>query len=175
MPIRKNPFSTDTVIAIAAAITSVCALLVAVYQTKLAREQQLNSVWPYLITYESMDEKRKISLEVANQGIGPAIIDSVRLVYKGKSYSQPTQIVSDIAKGLNRGEFDMPWSHVRLIKGSVIPQGQIVSWFTVNDSSDNEIFRRELPKIKSYIYYHSIYGQRWHSTINDGDEVVVED
>lgn len=45
----------------------------------------------------------------------------------------------------------------------------------VNDSSDNLIFTKELPQIKSYIYYHSIYKERWHSVYNDDKEMVVED
>ena len=175
MPSRKKPFSTDTIIAMAATVTSICALIVAVYQTKLGREQQLNSVWPYLITYESIDEHQQSSLMVANYGIGPAIIDSVRVVYKSRSYQLPTQVISQIAKQLNRGKFGMPWSHTGLGKGFVIPQGQVFTWITVNDSSDNAIFRREVPHIKSYIYYHSMYGERWHSVLNDGSEMVITD
>ncbi len=175
MPIRRKPFSTDTIIAIAATVTSICALIVAVYQTKLGREQQLNSVWPYLITYESIDEHQRSSLMVANYGIGPAIIDSVRIVYKGKAYHLPTQVVSELSKQLNRGEYGMPWSHTGLGKGFVIPQGQVFTWITVNDSSDNAIFRQAVPQIKSYIYYRSIYGERWHSVLNDGSEMVITD
>ena len=175
MPIRRKPFSTETVIAIAATVTSVCALIVAVYQTRLTREQQLNSVWPYLITYEQTDERQQSTLMVANYGIGPAIIDSIRVAYKGKVYSTPTAVVSEISKELKRGEFGMPWSHTGLGKGFVIPQGQIFPWITVNDSTDNAIFRREVRVMKTYIYYHSIYAERWHSIFNDGGEMVIKD
>lgn len=123
MPIRRKSFSTDTLIAIAATVTSVCALIVAVYQTKLSREQQLNSVWPYLITYPNMDEKGQSTLMIANYGIGPAIVDSVRVIYKGKTYFSPTQVISEISSNLNRGKFGIAWSHTELRKGLVIPQG----------------------------------------------------
>jgi len=104
MPIRKKSFSTETIIAIAATVTSVCALIVAIYQTKLSREQQLNSVWPYLIIYESIDENQRSSIMIANHGVGPAIIDSVRVVYKDKPYQLPTQVISEISRQLNRGK-----------------------------------------------------------------------
>lgn len=175
MPIRRKPFSTETIIAIAATVTSVCALIVAVYQTKLSREQQLNSVWPYLITYHSTDEKLQTVLMVANHGIGPAIIDSVRVVYKGKNYSLPTQVISEVSKKLNRGSLGIGWSHTELRKGLVVPQGEDLIWVMVNDSSDNIIFAKELPQVKTYIYYHSIYGERWHSVYNDAGDMVVKD
>ena len=175
MPIRRKPFSTETIIAIAATVTSVCALIVAVYQTKLSREQQLNSVWPYLITYRSTDESQRSSLMIANYGIGPAIIDSVRVVYNPNHYSSPTQVISEISKKLNRGSLGISWSHTELRRGFVVPPGQVLTWIMVNDSSDNLIFTQELPQIKSYIYYHSIYGERWHSVYNDDGDMVVED
>ncbi|GAB3329446.1 hypothetical protein GCM10027299_32810 [Larkinella ripae] len=175
MPVRKKRVSTETILALAATVTSVCALIVAVYQTKLSREQQLNSVWPYLITYRYMDESQRSNLMVANYGIGPAIIDSVRVVYENKAYSLPTQVISTLSKKLDRGEFGIGWSHTELRRGLVIPQGQVLTWVMVNDSSDNVLFSKELPKIKSYIYYHSIYGERWHSVFNDSGEMVVTD
>lgn len=175
MPIRKKSFSTETIIAIAATVTSVCALIVAIYQTKLSREQQLNSVWPYLVINESIDENQKSTIMITNHGVGPAIIDSVRVVYKGKSYRLPTQVISEISRQLNRGEHGMSWSHIGLGKGAVISQGQSLPWITLNDSSDNMIFRRELPQIKTYVYYHSMYGERWHSVFHDGSEMVVTD
>jgi len=69
----------------------------------------------------------------------------------------------------------MSWSHIGIGKGAVVPQGQSFSWITLNDSSDNAIFRQELPQIKCYIYYHSMYGERWHSIFHDGSEMVVTD
>lgn len=175
MPILKKAVAANTIIAVAATVTSICALVVAVYQTKLTREQQLNSVWPYLITYESIDENQQLTLMVANYGIGPAIIDSVRVTHNGKFYSTPTDVVKAISKKLNRGEFGLSWSHTGLGGGFVVPQSQTFSWITVNGSSDNAIFRKEANNIKTYIYYHSIYGERWHSILNDGKEMVVKD
>ena len=175
MPIRKKPISRDTIIAIAATITSVCALIVTVYQTKLTREQQLNSVWPYLIIYDVVDENQQASLMVSNYGIGPAIIDSVRVTYKERSYSSPVDVVKAISKGLNRGEYGMQWFQTSLSKGSVIPQGQTSNWIIVNNPADNAIFRKELSEIKAYIYYHSIYEEHWHSVWHDDSELVIKD
>lgn len=107
MPIRRKPFSIETIIAIAATITSVCALVVAVYQTRLTREQQLNSVWPYVLISESVDMNQQLTIVVTNSGIGPAIIDDVRIVYKGKEYVSPVALTKAISKELGRGEYDI--------------------------------------------------------------------
>src|SRR4051794_40735251 len=98
--IRKKifPFRTDTVIAMTAAVASLCAVVVTIYQTKLSREQQLNSVWPYLMIYEHLGEDQVPKLLVANQGIGPAIVDSVRIVYKNRAYASPVALIQDISQ-----------------------------------------------------------------------------
>ena len=96
-------------------------------------------------------------------------------MYKGKAYALPTQVISQISMQHNRGPYGIAWSHNAIQKGVVIAQGQTLSWIMVNDSTDNAIFRREFPQMKSYIYYHSIYGERWHSTWNDGGEMVIKD
>lgn len=175
MPIRRKPLSTDTIIAIAATVTSICALVVAVYQTKLTREQQLNSVWPYLLISEVIDENEQFTIGVFNYGIGPAIIDSVKIDYKGKSYSSPIDVIKVISKALGRGDYGLSRSGTTLSKGYIIPQGQSVSWFSVNGKEDNAIFRKTFPDWHGSIYYHSIYNEHWHSNMNGGGEVVVED
>lgn len=174
MPSTKKSLSTDTIIAIAATITSVCALIIAIYQTKLMREQQLNSVWPYLITYSSVDEKGYSALILSNNGIGPAIIDSMRIEYKNKSYSSPVEVVKEISKSQGRGEYGFRWSYNALRKGSVIPQQQTVQWIGIIGEAENKIFREELENnMKVYVYYKSIYNERWYSVFNTGDEESV--
>ncbi|MCX6212982.1 hypothetical protein [Spirosoma sp.] len=175
MAVIKKPLTTDTIIAIAATFTSICALVVTLYQTKLTREQQLNSVWPYLIANEIIDESGLSSITIANSGIGPAIIDSVQVFYKGHFYRSPTAVVQAISEQQNRGLNGMSWYQTVLEKGFVIPQGQNLNWITVNGQADNAIFRKELPSIKAIIFYHSIYNEHWHSTFNGKEEVVVKD
>lgn len=178
MPIKliKRPINTNTLIALAASLASVCAVLIAVYQTYLSRQQQLNAVWPYLLIYESMDEAGISSIGVANHGIGPAIIDSVEVMYRGKMYASPTHVVRILSKELKKNEYGMPWSHTGLRKGYAIPQGQIIEWIRLNTPEDNAIFARELPKIKMVIYYRSIYDEHWKTTFHDeaAEEPVVK-
>jgi hypothetical protein len=176
MPVKKKPLSTETIIAIAATITSVCALLITVYQTVLIRDQQLNSVWPYLLANTSIDEHGKATIQVTNNGVGPAIIEKVTIEYKGKPYKSMPDVIQAIAKQLGRGPFDIPWSHNEIYKGFVLPQGQFADWISANDSSDYAIFRLELPNIKAVIHYKSIYNEHWRSNYHpDNEEAVVKE
>ncbi|AUD02109.1 hypothetical protein [Spirosoma pollinicola] len=175
MAIRRKPISTDTIIAIAATFTSICALIVTLYQTKLTREQQLNSVWPYLIANEIVDENGLSSITIANSGIGPAIIDSVQVFYKGRLYRSPTAVVQALSEEQQRGRDGMSWYQTALEKGFVISQGQSLNWITVNGQTDNALFRKALPNIRAIIFYHSIYDEHWHSTFNGKGDVVVKD
>lgn len=175
MAIQKRPISTDTIIALAATITSICALVVTLYQTKLTREQQLNSVWPYLIANEVIDDNGLTGITIANPGIGPAIIDSVQVFYKGRIYRSPTAVVQAISKQQKREADEISWYQTALEKGFVISQGQTMNWLTVIGKADNALFRKELPGIKAIVYYHSIYNEHWHSTFQGEGEVVVKD
>ena len=175
MAIQKKPISTDTIIALAATITSICALVVTLYQTKLSREQQLNSVWPYLIANEVVDEQGLSSIAIANPGIGPAIIDSVQIFYKGRTYPSLTKVAETVFIEQRRGTRGMSWYQTSLVKGVVIAQGQTMNWFLLNGQADNALFRQALPGIRAVIFYHSIYNEHWHSTFQGEGEIVVKE
>jgi hypothetical protein len=61
------------------------SLVIILIQTQIMREQQRASVLPYLaIAVQSSAETT--GLAVRNAGIGPAILDDVRVRYKGKDF-----------------------------------------------------------------------------------------
>ncbi len=89
---RKPPFNVELLLGISAILLSLAALVVSVFQTNLAREQtriarqqQHASVWPHVqVRYgQNQDE---FTWYLLNNGVGPAIIQSIGLVHQGKSY-----------------------------------------------------------------------------------------
>lgn len=177
MPFKliNKPVNASTLIALAASLASICAVAVAAYQTYLSRQQQLNSVWPYLLTNENIDETGKISLIILNQGIGPAIIDSAEVFYHGQKYATPIEVIRKISKKYKKDEYAMPWSYTGIHKGYVIPQGETILWLQLNTPEDNVLFRKELPYMKTIIYYHSIYNQHWKTSFHgEPTEEIVE-
>jgi hypothetical protein len=174
MRILNRSVNTNTLIALAATFASICAVLIAGYQTYLSRQQQFKSAWPYLLTYENLDDKGASSIMVANYGIGPAIIDSVQVVYQDKVFSTPTEVVRQISKREKKGEYGISWSYTGIRKGFVIPPGHTIVWITVINPEDYAVFRKELARVKTVIYYHSIYEEYWKSNFHtDTQEDLV--
>jgi hypothetical protein len=87
-------FSIEIIIGIMATIVSCCALYMSYEQTKIFRSQQHASVWPRVEWSWSSDydeahpERGRFELNVENAGIGPALIQSVQFIYKGKDYEE---------------------------------------------------------------------------------------
>ncbi len=85
MPLPKKRINVELYLSLSAVFLSLAALIVSIVQTKIARDQQHASVWPYLqILKETSNQQLHYGLE--NKGVGPAIIRSYALSYKGKLY-----------------------------------------------------------------------------------------
>lgn len=89
--LRKKPMtmSTDRLVGISAIVISLCTLIIFIYQTELIREQSRLSVKPRIAFSSSQNQKDstyQFRQVMVNKGLGPAIIDSMALIYKGKYY-----------------------------------------------------------------------------------------
>ena len=62
-------------------VVGVASLFTIVYQTQLTRQAQHASVMPYLYIQLSANDQG-VSLLLSNTGIGPAMIDEVRVRYQ---------------------------------------------------------------------------------------------
>jgi len=81
----KWTWDTDRIVSVSAMVVGVGSLAIILYQTKLMRESQHASVMPYLaIVLQSNNEST--NLGVRNTGIGPALLQDVRVRYKGKDF-----------------------------------------------------------------------------------------
>ena len=92
--------NVDRTISLTAFFVSVATLFILLYQTNLShkqyelvREEQYASVMPYLvISYSSdldvysPDSITSYELFLSNNGLGPAFIEEVKVIYQGKTY-----------------------------------------------------------------------------------------
>jgi len=172
-----------SVIALMATVISVCAFCVSVYQTQLARRQQLASVWPYLSIggYGTANStSQSWGLRVVNNGLGPAIIESVKIGFAGQA--QPfKKIVDSLYIKTTRMDSlkTLNYSINEIERGNVISAGSTVEWlsFDLQFSSTppgEPASKRFLPNLQLVIQYKSLYGERWESCFNcsDGTESV---
>lgn len=81
---NDRAFRLDFFIAIGALVISALTAAALVYQTRVIADQYAATIWPYLsvsTTYSSNGEK----IEISNDGVGPAIIQSAQLSVDGKN------------------------------------------------------------------------------------------
>lgn len=146
---------------------SLVTLIIFVRQTNIMDKQSRLSALPYLMVEQSTSkEKHTIQFSLVNHGVGPAIIESRKIRYKGKEYDQDLyQFMTQSVPALDSIE-PFNWSNV--YKGQAIPaNGRIVMIGMGNDQKEYELVLKTLDKLqgKDNIYfeviYNSIYGGRW--------------
>ena len=148
----------DMIVALAATVTSICALIVAVRQTEIMQEQQRASAWPHLEWLPS--NYPTLAIRVANKGVGPAIVEDVRIHYAGKDYDANIRGMFNDLIGT-----DTFFSVISTVEGRVITPGETITMIEVEDPRALRIYAetdiRDFPRIE--ICYRSIYGEYWVS------------
>jgi hypothetical protein len=74
-------------------LAAIIAAMVSLYQASLAREQARASAWPYLVGGLSLTEGRPFTYQLANRGIGPAKIRTVRVTVDSKPVATWTDAI----------------------------------------------------------------------------------
>lgn len=151
-------------------ILSVCAILISlgtfasiVYQNGLIRQQQSATVLPYLEIWNSQSESR-YSLMLMNNGIGPAFIREIRILYKGETFEKDpyTFFYDDITPP---DSIERPVYYSNVIPGRLIPAGEQVEMIGVQDNKASADFLRSIFSDDSVarveIEFESVYGERW--------------
>ena len=83
---KDNLLRFDTVVAVCALLASAVAAGAMVYQTRVIEEQFSATIWPYL-SVDIYNDEKSVAIHLTNDGVGPAIIRSARLVVDGKAAS----------------------------------------------------------------------------------------
>lgn len=100
----------QAITAIGAMLVGVAALFVAWDQSRVMRAQQHGAVVPVLQVdgfIQSRPERRDFGLRIVNNGVGPAMIQSVSLLRNGEVVTDFDQLISFMPDG-----FDRSWSSV---------------------------------------------------------------
>jgi hypothetical protein len=179
----KWTWNTDRIVSLSAMVVGVGSLVIILYQTKLMREQQRASVLPYLaIAVQSNNETT--GLAVRNAGIGPAMLDDVRVRYKGKDFvgdpydffvQQRPEVFKTLGLGVDK-----------LIPGRLVPAGEWIPNLNTSGAEAGAQLLKELlhlfaiaevpktwltmtgadgpasEKAVIILTYSSVYGQQWH-------------
>ena len=167
----KFKWNSDKILSLSAMSISVLTLIIFIYQTNLMSKQNYLSILPYVqISYSDDKAENTFSLDIKNHGVGPAIIESVIIYYKGEkhdlreydnylyNYLKSEMPVLDSVKFFSTSSLD---------KGIAIPANTNYNVFKVLGSEkDYELLTSSLDKLlrqglRYEIVYRSIQNERW--------------
>ncbi len=146
---------------LAALAISALALAIGAYQTRLMQTQARASVWPYVVlglSYADKDDA-DFDLHVQNNGVGPAIVRSVRVTFDGK----PLRHWSDLFEPLmTHGSVDAVLAG---LKGIVIPpatnRNTDVVAIRIRQADAAKAFYAARTRLTMDVCFCSIYGDCW--------------
>ena len=177
---KKKFWSADKLVSFAAIFISVMSLFIFKKQTNIMEEQSHLSVMPYLMLETSNNGfDKKFYIEFVNHGVGPAIIESRRIIYKGQSYDMEfidfiedvapdTDSINIISSSSIQPGFSLPAGRSRTIiiaGGSERSYNDFLKFMQTVQSED---FNYE-------IVYKSIYNDRWKITSQEEIPIKLED
>ncbi len=176
-------WNTDRIVSISAMIVSVGTLFLIMYQTHLNRKAQFASVMPYLqISLSFNDGKGNQSINIANTGLGPALVKGVYIkdggtvLFEGNPSTFARQALGDSLRLLQGFSNDL------LLPGSLLPANEGKRVFSHsrlgpygNFISKNFKFTYNTEgKYLIEIIYESVYGQRWVITSDNAIPKLVD-
>ena len=161
---KKLKWNSDKIMSLSAVVISLATLISLVYQARIMREHEMKSAFPKLELWNNWN-RDSYELELINTGVGPAIIENVRVEYEDSIYNMDqanfTYFYLENIKGIK----DQQFGHSNIMSGRIIQNGQRVKLIhtnrkdTISDDAVEELWRRG--KAKIILKYSSVYEQHW--------------
>lgn len=177
---RKIHFNSEKLLSFSAMTISFITLLIFIYQTNLMSRQHNTSIMPYLeISTSTSSETYSFKLELENHGVGPAIIESITMSYKGEQHDlrdYDNHLFNYLSSIWPDFERIKAFSSATLDRGMAIPANTSYHILQVKDSMDFNTFVPGLEQLLNNgleydIIYKSIQGERWRiDELSEGPE-----
>jgi hypothetical protein len=166
-PAKAPKIRPELMISIISLVVSMTALFTNLFQTRLQREQQQTSVWPYIECNYTISDKGFI-YTVANKGVGPAIITKETYKYKGKEYTKMSDFIRETMQ-----DTALTWyiSGTMPVNGRVLSPQEVINSYNISKIELAVKAINLTADLESVIEYKSIYGKRFLSRNNKVEEV----
>lgn len=169
-------WNSERLLSLSAISISFITLVIFIYQTNLMSRQNYLSIMPYLALSTTRNAGEHLfELNVKNHGVGPAILESVTLVYQNKKYNL-TDYNDDLFQFLKATAPDLDsiknMSSSTLNKGMAIPANYDYNVLRVKESpGDYQLMTEVLDKLLENgldyeIIFKSIQDERWLIHLN---------
>ena len=160
-------WTTDKIVALTALFISVMTLVIFIKQTNLMERDSHLSVMPYvLLDSHNNTGNYTYAIYLDNQGVGPAIIQSTKLIYQGKEYDMefPEFLQQTFPQLVDSTEF---LNRTTVGPGQIIPTGGDINVLTAGgDLKKYQSFLMIMDELNrngfNYeLTYRSIYDDYW--------------
>jgi hypothetical protein len=178
---NEKRFRLDFLIAIGALLISTVAALASIYQSRIIAQQFSATVWPY-VSMDTTNSPSLIELDIRNDGLGPAIVHSVRITYDGKPQASiealfallaDTRTRSEMRAALRAGQ-KMTLTTSTPVAGMVIAANTQHTIIRMDGAILVQHFRRGVGRFGLSLCYCSLTGTCWVERLrNAGSEPRV--
>jgi hypothetical protein len=184
-PRATGHHALDLIIAGSAILISCVSLFIATQQSRTMERTLAASSWPLLqFASGNTDDSgnRSINMEIENEGVGPALVRRIRIVYEGKKYDNPYELMRDCCDHVvtNADPTKMSAGTVltQPVEGKVIKGGDKIIFFRMDLAPGNADVWRKLDaarfKMAFDTCYCSVLGDCWQSDLRSLDQDKVE-
>ena len=159
-------WNSEKLLGLTAILISLGTLFTVVFQTNLMRKQQYAAALPYLEIWPNRPNSESASLWLINNGLGPAFVKKVQVVYQGKVYPGDLVRFFDL-DWVQREDTLREYTYASVSPGRLIPPGEKVEMLKVTDSlKDFDIVKKWLFErgVKLEVIFASVYDEYWLAT-----------
>ena len=176
----KKFLDVNRILAFTALFISILTFIIFVRQTNIMDQQSHLSVLPYLILeYNTSKPDTLITIDLVNQGVGPAIISRRAFQYKGKAYEM--EFRDFLIENIPEMRDIRILSSATLEYGYAVPAGGKRELLAVGGDSTSyykfQEIRGGLISGKEFNYdlrYESIYGDTWSLKLGSAKPIPVD-
>ena len=162
---------TDRIMAVSAIVVALASLAVALYEARTNREYQKVSVWPYVTQSNAMVPGEPYTRNIANLGVGPALVKSFQVSVDGK----PQRDWAEVSRALT-GQPSPDLVYFSIHSGSVLLPDKPVPLVKIppGDAAQHFWEQAQTPRLSIRICYCSLYDDCWlHDSLNEEPSPVA--
>ena len=159
---RERRISASSLTSALALATSIFALAIGAWQTRLMQGQARASVWPYLsvgYTYSSNTDTDGFIWRIDNNGVGPARVETVALTLDGKPMRNWDEALDAL------GFKERPNMSTTSFSGDVIPPNlnreTAIQAIRINRRDVAAAFKAAVDRFAMDVCYCSVYDECW--------------
>lgn len=160
----ETQLSWEAIAGFSTAVIAMCALGLTLWQANIARHHNKLSVKPHLTTWGRTDyENHVYSVELLNNGIGPAFIESFEIFVDGKLITGERHEPIEKALKIIFPHYKLKQECSFVAKGYSMSVNERVCLISLQFSGDTlprqEEFDHAINRVKLLIHYKSIYDE----------------